>query len=117
MVVMSTWLGVQTGLQCAVVAGSSSAACWRWQWAAHTPALLSPHPLQVDALKQEVAEVRGCGTPHGEAAKKVSRLALERVRELQLKVGRPGVWGSAKKLTCNPAGRDAGLLEWEQCSH
>ena len=31
---------------------------------------------QVDALKQEIAEARGCGTPHGEAAKKVSRLAL-----------------------------------------
>ena len=43
----------------------------------------------MDALKQEVAEARGAGTPHGEAAKKVSRLALERVRELQLQVGLP----------------------------
>lgn len=76
------------------VAGSSSAACWRWQWATLLPSS-HLHPLQVDALKQEVAEVRGCGTPHGEAAKKVSRLALERVRELQLKVGGPGVWCSA----------------------
>lgn len=50
---------------------------------------------QVDGLKQEIAEARGCGTPHGEAAKKVSRLALERVRDLQNQVGG---WG------CGPAG-------------
>lgn len=58
---------------------------------AHTNSTGLPFPgsPQVDALKQEVAEARGAGTPHGEAAKKVSRLALERVRELQLQVCLP----------------------------
>ena len=38
----------------------------------------------MEALQQEVREARGAGTPHGEAAKKVSRLALERIKEMQV---------------------------------
>lgn len=39
---------------------------------------------QVEALRQEVVEARGAGTPHGEAAKTVSRLALEKIKKLQV---------------------------------
>lgn len=44
------------------------------------PMLLPP---QVAVLEQEVQEARSKGTPHGEGAKRVSRLALEKIKALQ----------------------------------
>lgn len=38
----------------------------------------------VAALRQEVQEARSVGTPHGEGAKTVSRLALERIKKMQV---------------------------------